>query len=972
MKNRIELVCKLLTIILLLSCCAKGDEKSCGSCTTEELYQLFQEPPQQYRPFVRWWWNGNKVEIPELVRELHVLNDAGIGGVEINSIEFPTHGDDDMGKESLLWLSDEWMECVKTVADTAKSLGMICDLLVGSGWPIGGDFVPEDERCNIVAPHAIEVEGPCVYDIVYHEIVNKALPAVNSPNDDRKCELLTLIMVPNPCDDFSQIVDLLPDFKGDTLKVRVPEGKYTISAVVIVNNFMRVIDGAPGANGPVVNHYDKNAVNRYLYRMSNEMESYFGGNLSDYLRAMFMDSMELEGSNWSDDFAEEFETRRGYDVTPYLNFILWKTRGMGDPVSYKPLITTSDSLGEIVKRVRYDFELTKAELLRENFTQPYADWCKSLNVKSRGQAYGRGFFPLESSMIMDIPECESWTTNWLKHKPGEEMSETDYRRGRAYTMINKYVSSAAHLTDKHIVSCEEMTNTYNVFNMSLQQLKIGGDMGIVSGVTHSVFHGFNYMPQNAAFPGWIRYGAYYNENNNWWKYFHLYNDYKARIYSVLQNSTNYADIAILNPDGDMWTNIGMQNEPFPNTHFAQYKTLIWEAIVKNGGACDYVSEQIIDNASFENGCLVYNNRRYGTLFLLNVESLSSKTARQLVDFAKNGGKIICVETIPYLSLGLHKDISFADNLIDSCMKLIQNDYGDNFVFVNKPDSNFVDWYADFQQKHQLPHAMSIDKPDDYIMQTHYVTDDDNDVFFICNCHRYDEKAVKLSFDKSCHENGKKMFVWNAETGERHIVPNISNDGSYVVELILPPATSKLLVFEDVIDSEHVICTNDSKLNCLADNLCGWNVRFNHSKENEAYNDFFDTLIDVSCIDKYRDFTGTIVYTKSISVTDTSDLLLDLGLVEGVSEVYITNAKLKKPYKVGVRWYGEHSYDIPAEVLADGDNIVEIHVVTTLGNYVKSLTDNPVAQYWTNKGSKNQPIQQMGLIGPVKMYSYVKN
>ena len=95
---------------------------------------------------------------------------------------------------------------------------------------------------------------------------------------------------------------------------------------------------------------------------------------------------------------------------------------------------------------------------------------------------------------------------WLRHRLGEEMSEEDYRRGRAYTMVNKYVSSAAHLRGKRLVSCEEMTNTYTVFNMTLELLKIGGDQTAISGVTHSIFHGFNYSPKEAPFPGWIRYG----------------------------------------------------------------------------------------------------------------------------------------------------------------------------------------------------------------------------------------------------------------------------------------------------------------------------------------------------------------------------------------------------------------------------------------------------------------------------------
>jgi hypothetical protein len=32
--------------------------KSAGS--DEELYSLFKNPTTIYRPFVRWWWNGDK------------------------------------------------------------------------------------------------------------------------------------------------------------------------------------------------------------------------------------------------------------------------------------------------------------------------------------------------------------------------------------------------------------------------------------------------------------------------------------------------------------------------------------------------------------------------------------------------------------------------------------------------------------------------------------------------------------------------------------------------------------------------------------------------------------------------------------------------------------------------------------------------------------------------------------------------
>ncbi len=109
------------------------------------LYELFRNPASQYRPFVRWWWNGNKVEAGELIRELRILKETGVGGVEINPIQFPSRFDgDDLDKPSLQWLSDEWIRMLQVVFDESKSLGMTCDLIVGSGWPFGAECLSEE------------------------------------------------------------------------------------------------------------------------------------------------------------------------------------------------------------------------------------------------------------------------------------------------------------------------------------------------------------------------------------------------------------------------------------------------------------------------------------------------------------------------------------------------------------------------------------------------------------------------------------------------------------------------------------------------------------------------------------------------------------------------------------------------------------------------------------------------------------
>ena len=49
------------------------------------------------------------------------------------------------------------------------------------------------------------------------------------------------------------------------------------------------------------------------------------------------------------------------------------------------------------------------------------------------------------------------------------------------------------------------------------------------------------------------------------------------------------------------------------------------------------------------------------------------------------------------------------------------------------------------------------------------------------------------------------------------------------------------------------------------------------------------------------------------------------------------------------------------------NAIEIKVTTTMGNYMKTLKENKIAQYWTNEKRKDQPLQSMGLVGPVTIY-----
>ena len=713
--------------------------------SSKDLYKQFQNPDSRYRPFVRWWWNGDRVEAEELVRELHIMKAAGIGGVEINPISFP-YGADAKDTKALKWLSDEWIDMLKVVFDEAERIGMTCDLIIGSGWPFGAETLPREERASVMLTYAQKVTGGERFEMSKFNIFKNIDPGVTKVNTSRTPELVSVFLAPDPVNDLSETIDLSGNIKDDVITVDVPKGDWQLYALVKYESFACVINGAPGAAGSILNHMDAVAVRHYLDNMADTIEGKIGP-LSSHLRAFFVDSMELEGCNWTSDFAEEFKARRGYDLMPWLPFTMFEVGRLGDVKNFEYGSKKGAKFQEEVNRVRFDFELTKAELLHERYTQTFLSWCKEKGVKSRAQAYGRGFFPEESSLGYDIPEGESWTTNWLKHKIGEEMGDEDYRRGRGYTMINKYVSSAAHLTGKRVVSAEEMTNTYKVFTTTLEFLKVGSDMSAISGTTHSIWHGFNYSPLKADFPGWVQYGTFHNERNTWWPYVNNLNDYRARIASQLQNADMYTDIAILPANYDMWGEMGVQTEPFPVKLNVPYTSLIWEAIHKNGGGADYVSEIILSDAVIRDGKICYGPKEYSDLFLVEVTSTTPETLAKLEEFVKSGGRVFCIGKYPEKSLGL-KDYEARDKAIASTVERLKQ-YPDNFILLEKPsDGKYLEWYKDVMEKYNLPHTLTISDPDRFLLQNQYITDDGSDVFLFMNAHMSEAKETDIVFPKS--------------------------------------------------------------------------------------------------------------------------------------------------------------------------------------------------------------------------------
>ena len=949
----------LLIALVLLTMPFAGRAVAQNKMSSKQMFSQFQNPDNRYRPFVRWWWNGDRVKAEELVRELHIMKEAGIGGVEINPISFPS-GADILDTKPLKWLSDEWIDMLKVVFDEADRIGMTCDLIIGSGWPFGAETLPRDERADVLLTYAREVPSGERLEMSLFHIFKEIDPGVTLVNPRRTPELVSICLAPDPINGLDEAVDLSGNIKDGVLTVDVPDGKWQLYAMVKFESFASVINGAPGAAGSILNHMDAKAVRGYLEHMADAIEVKVGP-LSGHLRAFFVDSMELEGNNWTFDFAEEFKARRGYDLLPWLPFTMFEVGRLGDVTSFEYGSKKGAKFQEEVNRVRFDFELTKAELLHERYTQTFLAWCKEKGVKSRAQAYGRGFFPLESSLGYDIPEGESWTTNWLRHKVGEEMGDEDYRRGRGYTMINKYVSSAAHLTGNRMVSAEEMTNTYKVFTTTLEFLKVGSDMSAISGTTHSVWHGFNYSPLEAPFPGWVQYGTFHNERNTWWPYVKYLNDYRARIASQLQNADMYTDIAILPANYDMWTTMGVQTDPFPVKLNVPYTSLLWEAIHKTGGGADYVTEIIIRDSKIKNGKLCYGPKEYGTLFLAEVTSTTPETIAKLEEFVKQGGRVFCTAKYPEKALGFY-EYEARDKEIAAGVERLKA-YPDRFILLETPeDGKFLEWYEGVMEKYSLPHTITISDPDRFLLQNRYVTDDGSNFFLMMNASLNEARETDIAFPKAITA-GKHAWVYDPATGTRRPL-KLDKDGK--AHFRFGPSETCLLVFNK--DGRSSGASTGSATG-LSRSLSGaerpvtgpWDLTLHHPQLDSTWTARLDSLQDFKDMtdSSFVNFMGTIVYKTTVQLDGKAlPKYIDLGKVADICELKV-NGK-----DAGVKWFGERIYDISPYVKV-GNNTIEVKVTTLTGNYLQTLKDNKAAQRFIFR--RNQPYVSAGLIGPVKIF-----
>ncbi|REC53002.1 glycoside hydrolase [Chryseobacterium piscium] len=563
------------------------------------------------KPWTRWWWMGSAVDEKGLDKQLTTLSQAGFGGVEI----VPIYGAKGFEDKYINYLSPEWMKMLKFTTNKAKSLNMGVDMSVGTGWPIGGPQVDEQDAATkmIVQTYTIAPDEKFSEKIVLKDEKQKNLKTV-------KLDIVTAYNEKN------EAVVLTDKVNSDgVLDWKPNSGKWTVYAVFIGKTLQKVKRAAPGGDGYTLDHFSPEATKDYLKTFDKAF-----GNSNYGVRSFFNDSYEVYNADWTQDFKDEFKKRRGYDLSPYIQYLV------------------SNEENEIAGRIKSDYRETMSELILNNFTKDFTNWAHSKNSKNTNQAHGSPGNLLDLYAAVDIPESETFgSTKFDITGLRRNVEDINTKEIPDINML-KFASSAANVTGKPLISNESFTWLTEHFKTSWSQVKPEAEQIFLSGINHIFYHGTTYTPSDVQFPGWLFYASTnFVPENSLWPHLKGLNSYIERTQSVLQSGKPDNELLMYWPIYDQWASPKGKDVTFKVHNVEKWlqPTLMYKNLTelsKIGYSIDMVSDKMISESKSENQNIqvTKNGGSYKVLVIPELTYLPESTLKNILELAQNGASII--------------------------------------------------------------------------------------------------------------------------------------------------------------------------------------------------------------------------------------------------------------------------------------------------------------------------------------------
>ncbi len=738
-----------------------------------DLAARFQNPPDRARPHTWWHWMNGNVTREGITADLEAMKKIGLGGAQLFNVS------EHIPPGPVAIMSPEWRALVKHAANEADRLGLELCLHNCGGWSSsGGPWITPEYAMQMVVTSETKATGPTEFASV--------LPMPPTNRDYYKD--IAVLAFPTPRDNATRIKDIKPkagyearyDQQPDLAAVAadavisrgamvdvtaqlqadgrftwsVPAGEWTILRIGYTPTGAVNAPSPESGRGLECDKLSRAALDQHWAGMMGPVIADLGPLAGRTLNNSLIDSYEVGHQNWTPQFREEFQKRRGYD-----------------PLLFLPTLAGRivDGGGES-ERFLWDLRRTIADLFADNYYTYFAELCRKNGMLASIEPYDGPFECLLTGRDADIPMGEFWVGG------GESTS-------------CKLAASVAHTYGRNIVGAEAFTAEpgRGRWQNHPYSLKAVGDLMYCAGINRYIIHRYAHQPWTNVVPGMTmgQWGTHFERTNTWWEHGGPeWIAYLARCQVMLQQGRFVADVCYY------------AGEAAPNN--APYKPEL-KARGYDYDACN--PDVLLSRMTVENGRMVLpDGMSYRVLVLPDSKFMTPAVARKLQALIEKGATVIGPRPSASPSLS---DQPRADAELQDIAKALWGDCDGATVKENKCGEGRVIWGEPVesvlgQMKIAPDCEFASAGPPPKMAWIHRVLGG-ADIYFVSN-----QRPFAADVDCTFRVSGKMPEFWHADSGTMEVAPIWSAaDGRTTVPIHFDPAGSVFVVFrENAVASEH--------------------------------------------------------------------------------------------------------------------------------------------------------------------------
>jgi alpha-L-rhamnosidase len=495
----------------------------------DSLEEAFKSPPAAAKPGVMWMWMGSNLSKTGISKDLQALHDAGFGRTLMFSIaDVTTPFAATIGNSptpELLAFSEPWWALVRHAAMESKRLGMEFGLFNGPGYETsGGPWVTAEfsmqELCFSQIPVnsggrrvQLKLERPAVDPraVMAFPLTNPETGVLENPlSPERKSYYRDIAVIALPADGIAkkdQALVLSNRMASDgTLEWEAPPGRW------IVYRFGHTSRGTPmqpaqwQVKGLQCDKMGAAAVTFHLNSLLGQVKSHLGDLIGTGIHSIHIDSYEAGDANWTPKMREEFASRRGYDLTPFLATFADRTVGSAEETA----------------KFKADFKDTIQDLHRDVHFAVTEKLVREAGLVFSCEPYGGPWRQDEVMPHVQQVMTEFWT------------------KGGTFEPIELPATLAAlRKSGQNIVEAEAFTGypADSQWSETPAWLKPMGDAAFCAGVNRFILHRFTHQPWADNFkPGLTmgQWGTHFDRTQTWWEPGKAMVRYWTRCQALLQ------------------------------------------------------------------------------------------------------------------------------------------------------------------------------------------------------------------------------------------------------------------------------------------------------------------------------------------------------------------------------------------------------------------------------------------------------